>query len=59
MVDGSRGKETEDRGSSELRMERLGLFLNDHPGAATPLLSQTKDRRSTKKVRSGARLFYR
>lgn len=25
-------------------MERLGLFLDDHPGAATPLLFGTKDK---------------
>jgi hypothetical protein len=39
-----RGQRTQDRGSSELRMERLGLFLDDHPGAATQLLSQSKDK---------------
>jgi hypothetical protein len=32
-------------------MERLGLFLDDHPGAATRLLPQAKDKEGAKKVR--------
>jgi hypothetical protein len=33
-------------------MEWLGLFLDDHPGAATRLLPQTKDKEGAKKVRT-------
>ena len=43
MGDGSRGQRTQDRGNSELRMERLGLFFDGRSDAATFGLLETKD----------------
>ena len=50
LEDRDRGHRT--GGSWELRMERLGLFLDDHPGAATRPLPQTKDKAKCKKSKN-------